>query len=373
MVKLDGGGTQKWAKNYGGSSEDRLRGVVANADGSITAAGQHGGNGGDGWLLQVDSGGTAKINATYGSANSDQFRAIAAAPGGGWIAVGNKSVAQFPSFYTDDGWLMRFAADGGQTWEKTFGNAQSGDILYAVIALPDGSFVAAGSRNINAGFDAGWLLKVDANGGQVWSRTYNANFGIDFRGVAIDGNGFAIVGWTSGNGGTWGLLQFADGNGNGTDSRDFNKSNTTYLQAISPIASGGFLVAGQQSGNGGTGWFMRTDGGGNEQWSRTWGGAYNDAAWAIQVEADNTAIVAGMTGSATNVADGFVRHIDLFGNASCSASGTCISKAPNDCDDGNPCTLDQCGGGVCGHENLPNGTVCNANGDQCDNGVCVPG
>ena len=372
LVKLDGGGTQKWVKSYGGTSEDRLRGVVANADGSITGVGAHGGNGGDGWLLQVDSAGTSKIDAVFGTGNSDQFRGIAAAPGGGWIVVGNKSVAQFPNFYTDDGWLMRFAADGSTTWEKTYGSGQAGDVLYAVVGLADGSFVAAGSRGLNAGFGAGWLLKVDANGAQVWSRTYNQNFGVDFRGLAVDGAGFAIVGSTTGANGADALLQFAGADGNGTDQRTYNKSTQDVLFGISSIPTGGFLLAGQQSGGNGTGWFMRSDSLGNEQWSKTWGGNNNDAALAVEVEADFTAIVAGVYSSGNNVGDGFVRHIDLFGNAGCAASGTCISKQPNDCDDKNPCTLDLCSAGVCSHSNLANGTICSAAGDQCDNGACVP-
>ncbi len=372
LVKLDGGGTQKWAKSYGGNQEDRFRGVVANADGTITAVGAHGGNGGDGWLLQVDAAGTTKIDAVYGSPNSDQFRALAAAPAGGWIAVGNKSVAQFPNFYTDDGWLMRFAADGGQTWEKTFGSGQAGDVLYAVVAQPDGTFVAAGSRGVGGGFGAGWLLKVDANGTQVWSRTYNQNFGIDFRGLAISGLGFAIVGWTTSNNGTDALLQFANADGNGAGQRTFNKTNQDYLLAISPIATGGFLMAGQVATSGGTAWTMRTDAAGNEDWSKTWGGANVDAAFAVQVEADLTAIVAGVYSNG-NTGDGFVRHIDLFGNASCAASGSCITKIPTACEDNNPCTLDLCGAGVCSHANLPNGTTCGSNGEQCDVGVCGPG
>ena len=263
-------------------------------------------------------------------------------------------------------------------WEKTNGSGQASDVLYAVIALADGSFVAAGSRGLNLGANAGWLLKVDASGAQVWSRTYNQNFGVDFRGVVSDGAGFAIAGWTGvpgnpGNpGGTDALLQFADGNGNGTTQRTFNKTAQDYFFAISPIPTGGFLLAGQIAGSGGTAWFMRTDGVGNEDWSKNWGGNFADSALAIQTEADNTAIVAGLSSSAANVGDGFVRHIDLFGNASCSASGSCISKLPNDCDDGNPCTLDLCGAGACSHSNVANGTTCNAAGDQCDNGACVP-
>ncbi len=374
LVKLDGGGTQKWAKSYGGNQEDRFRGVVANADGTITAVGAHGGNGGDGWLLQVDAAGTTKIDAVYGSPNSDQFRAVAAAPAGGWIAVGNKSVAQFPNFYTDDGWLMRFAADGGQTWEKTFGSGQAGDVLYAVLAQPDGSFVAAGSRGVGGGFGAGWLLKVDANGTQVWSRTYNQNFGIDFRGLASDGaGGYAIVGWTTNNNGTDALLQFANADGNGTTQRAYNKTNQDFLLAISPIATGGFLMAGQVATSGGTAWTMRTDAAGNEDWSKTWGGNNADAAFAVEVEADLTAIVAGVYSTGANTGDGFVRHIDLFGNASCAASGSCITKIPTACEDNNPCTLDLCGAGVCSHANLPNGTTCGSNGEQCDVGVCGPG
>ena len=373
LVKLGGGGAQQWAKTYGGGGDDRLRGIVGNADGTLTAVGVHAGNGGHAWLLMVDSAGTVQLDSTFGAAGGDQFRAVAAAPAGGWIAVGARAIAQGAGGTLDDGWLVRLGTSGAQTWEKTFGTGQAGDNLYAVVALADGSFVAAGTRTQNNGAILGWLLKVDANGNQLWSRTFTQNGGVEFRGLAQSGSGLAVVGWTTANGGIDGLLQLTDTSGNGVDQRRFNKSNQDYLFGISAIGSGGYLLAGQQSGNNGTAWYLRTDALGNETWSKTWGGAGNDAAYAVQGLADATAIVAGTSSPGTNATDGLARHIDLFGNTSCAASGTCITKLPNACDDGNPCTLDQCGAGTCSHSNLPNGTVCGANGNQCDAGNCVAG
>ena len=59
------------------------------------------------------------------------------------------------------------------------------------------------------------------------------------------------------------------------------------------------------------------------------------------------------------------------------SEGVCVGGAPLSCDDANPCTLDVCEAGVCGHASLEgeacdDGDVC-TEADACGNGLCVPG
>jgi hypothetical protein len=87
--------------------------------------------------------------------------------------VANHQVACGSSWNDEgvSGWLHAFTDDGTQKWSNRYtANPRSFDheYLYKIVALPDGSVVAAGS---SWGQDAlgrwsqdGWLLKVDSNG-----------------------------------------------------------------------------------------------------------------------------------------------------------------------------------------------------------------
>lgn len=70
----------------------------------------------------------------------------------------------------------------------------------------------------------------------------------------------------------------------------------------------------------------------------------------------------------------FVSAIGLTSSACLAGLGDCTTDA--DCQDGNPCTADQCDNGACVHTNEPDNTLCPdelfCNGrERCEGGVCT--
>jgi hypothetical protein len=59
---------------------------------------------------------------------------------------------------------------------------------------------------------------------------------------------------------------------------------------------------------------------------------------------------------------------DPWGNSDCSSSGLCAGMNPKVCDDGNPCTLDDCNGGKCSHGPAADGVLCGKG--TCSKGAC---
>ena len=80
-------------------------------------------------------------------------------------------------------------------WEKTYGGPKI-DAARAIVRLADGGFViAARTRSSGAGKDDVWLLRLDANGKQLWDKTFGHD-GKDWATaltVMRDG-GFALAG-----------------------------------------------------------------------------------------------------------------------------------------------------------------------------------
>lgn len=66
-----------------------------------------------------------------------------------------------------------------------------------------------------------------------------------------------------------------------------------------------------------------------------------------------------------------IERVDAFGHASCAASGPCADKTVADCNDGDPCTLDDCDAdhGGCWHKTAADGAYCYP-GATCQAGAC---
>ncbi len=61
-------------------------------------------------------------------------------------------------------------------------------------------------------------------------------------------------------------------------------------------------------------------------------------------------------------------RVDAWGNPDCSESAGCAAKTYAGCDDGNPCTLENCLAGVCLHPTAPDGMACGLG--KCSGGLC---
>lgn len=375
VVKVDASGQSLWSRADGGSGEDRFHAVVAQADGSVVTVGNRGTQsaGQDGWLVSYDAAGTLITESTWGGSGNDSLRALAPLAGGGWILAGTQTTTQAPFGASADGWLLRLDAAGNTVFSKTYGTGQWSDGLYGVVDNGDGTVTAVGTQWIGSSISTGWFLTVDGNGDVVHSRSYLIGASQELRAVTAVPGGYALAGWITpgGNSGTNAWLHLVNATGVETSHRTWDKGSATYFYSISPVPSGGLLLSGQYQGGGSpTAWIVRTDADGNLGWSKTWGGSNTDATQAVQVQSDNTAVIAGYWGASSSSYDGYVRRIDLFGNASCDASGGCLQKGADDCNDANPCTYDTCSGGDCGHDELSDGTVC-GNGLVCNDGACV--
>jgi hypothetical protein len=93
-------------------------------------------------------------------------------------------------------------------------------------------------------------------------------------------------------------------------------------------------------------------------------------AAGMLVLADGTLFSAGAIGVAGQN-DTWLARTDRWGARTCALSGTCFGQIAMHCDDGNPCTADDCGGATkCEHPAMPDGVQCAA-GLTCSGGQCV--
>jgi len=189
-----------------------------------------------------------------------------------------------------------------RTWSRTFGGAQS-DRGASVQQTSDGGFIVAGSTDsFGAGARDVYLIKTDPRGKEEWSKAFGGtewDWGYSVR-QTRDG-GFIVGGRTASFGAGYydAYLIKTDRYGNEEWSRTFGGASEDWAESVQQTRDGGFIVAG---------WtlsfvaeeadlcLIKTDASGEEEWSRTFAGTDNAWGFCVQQTRDGGFIVAGMTG-----------------------------------------------------------------------------
>lgn len=305
LVKVDSDGCPLWDRTYGGSGEDVGYFVKEAQDGGYVSTGSSGSYGMGGerlWVLKTDIDGNKQWDCVLGgfvSSSGDGGWSVDVTNDGGYIVTGYTR-----SFGTGkkDLWLVKIDAEGGLRWDKTFGGLED-DVGMSVVHAADGGYVVAGrTASFGAGGDDIWLLKVDDNGQEVWNITFGGEKDEAAFQVIELKDGFALVGRSeSGSESKRIVLIKVDKEGKKMWERNYKGSSGSSLQ---PTADGGFLIAGRKDSRdfGRDALLIKTDSSGWEQWSEE--------------------MVAEGDGIATSAIQGNERDYIVAGISSSSRSGT---------------------------------------------------
>jgi hypothetical protein len=280
-----------WSKTYGESDYDSAQCVIQTYDGGFVLAGN--------WLIKIDEVGNLEWNRSYDGA--DRFASVIEESDGGLILAGDTRSYGAESA---DFWLVKTDELGNVEWNKTYGGADF-DRAHAFVKTSDGGYALAGETYSNgAGENDVWLVKTDESGNMVWSQTYGG-VGIDnaFSLVETSDGGFAIAGRTrtSGEEHTDAMLIKTDGSGEEEWTRTFGQTGENRVfRSLVETSHGGFVLAGSIYTfdiSDRDIWLVKTDGVGNLEWNHTYGGPRFDDAYSLVQTSDGGYALTGETRS----------------------------------------------------------------------------
>lgn len=271
----------------------------------------------------------------YGGQRVDRFQELIQLPGGGYVTGGSTKSFGMGSV---DFYLVRTQANGDVIWQFTYGldgdgqlESNDDEICLDMIQTNDGGYALAGwTESEGAGAWDFWLLKTDANGENLWSRTYGGDRSELCYSVQQNYHGgYSLAGYSRTFGpaeqNAW--LVKTDNEGAVQWTQDYGGGDIATAEFWSHVqtSDGGFALCGQlREINRGQDGFLsdqiyvvKTDGEGNEIWSRTFGGSEVDIGTDIVETEDGGFAIAG---SWRELDGGFLDHdyclikVDTDGN-----------------------------------------------------------
>jgi Secretion system C-terminal sorting domain len=303
LVKTDANGNVIWTKTFGGPGQDWGRSGQPTKDGGYIVAGwttSFGSGYRDVYLIKTDGNGNAMWTKTFGGEDEDRGYFVQQTPDGGYIVVGTTW-----SFGAGGGdvYLIKTDALGNALWTRTYGGSGY-DFCRSIKFTPDSGFVMAGQTSSfgHGGWDV-YLIRTNKNGDMLWSKTYGGpddDLGCSV-GLTSDGGCIVTGGTMSFGAGDWDVyLVKTDSGGNALWSKTFGGYSEERCHEVFETSDQGFIVFGFTSSFGAGQYdfyLIKTDANGNSQWTKTWGGSAWDMGEGVKETSDGGYIMSGYTES----------------------------------------------------------------------------
>ncbi|MBN2537858.1 hypothetical protein JXB37_06240, partial [candidate division WOR-3 bacterium] len=299
VIRIESRGDTLWTMAWGGADHDRARWITQTEDGGYIVAGEtwsYGAGSYDVWLIKTDRTGGISWTQTYGGTSEDRGYSASPTSDGGYIVVGSTWSYGVGNM---DAWLVKTNSLGDTLWTRSFGGP-AWDWCHSVVQTRNGGYALAGCTGaFGAGAPDAWLIRTDAAGDTLWTRTYG---GMDWDEAATvvqtqDG-GFAIICNTESlDDETW--LIRTDSLGDTLWTRTYGSPSDDFARSLLQSEDGCYIITGfTQFGPGGANaWLVKIDPAGDTVWTRTFGGSSWDWGHSAAQTQDGGYVVTGFTHS----------------------------------------------------------------------------
>ena len=249
LLKIDKNGNKLWVQHFGGNAWDWGEDLLQTNDNSFLIAGttqSFYGSPYEIYLIKCDSNGNRIWRKTY-SYSDNQYTSSIISVSGNYFIVGTTKET---TGVTSDIFLLKIDAEGKEVWYKQYGGSEKETA--ANIIQSGNHFIITGTTNsYGNGRNDVYVIKVDLNGNIIWEKTVGSPSDESSQHVQVISGTIIITGNTfkeTGNSLDPYLITL-DGNGK----LSFNQTygTKTYEKAISThvVGSDTYYLTGYQGSN----------------------------------------------------------------------------------------------------------------------------
>ena len=299
LIKTDASGDTLWTRTYGGThDDDGGASVQQTADGGYVVTGQTYRSDSE-WVyvVKADPEGNFRWSRTYGDSWSKQGNSVRQTTDHGCAVAGQAWTAGLRY----QAYLIKTDSVGDTMWTRTFGGTED-EAGYSVQQTTDSGYIIAGCT-YSFGADSGdvYLIKTNAGGDTLWTRTFGGaheDWGNSVQQTS-DG-GYVVAGYTCSFGAGHADVYLIRTNANGDTlwTRTYGGADYDYGQSVEQTADGGYVIAGYTCSFGAGGadaYLIKTNSNGDTLWTRAFGGPGDDEGCSVQQTFDGGYVVGGFT------------------------------------------------------------------------------
>jgi len=308
LVKTDASGDTLWTRSYGGPSNENAAALTATQDGGLLLVGRtmsFGLNGYDLWAIKTDAVGDTQWTRAYDYMGDEYGHGVVQTDDGGFA---------FAGYGSGDFLLVRTDGSGNELWHRFYGGLYD-DHAQSVARTADGGFLLVGETNsFGAGNTDARMLKVNADGDSLWSRTFGGA-GYDYGYWGMESNaGYVLAGSTDsfGAGPVDAWMAKADLQGDSLWAYAFGTAEIEYAYAATQTENA-FLLTGlyNETYDPGQVLLIKTDLNGNELWTETYGDSLlDDLGFSIIQNSDGDYIIAGRSSTRTGNYEAYLLAVE---------------------------------------------------------------
>lgn len=318
LLRTDAAGEILWEKTYGVEGFDAGQSISETGDGNLLIAGtttSFGAQGMDAYVLKVDRDGKELWSKIYGGPLDETVGAVGQTPDGSYILGGN--IVDPNDLIADPGaagyggfagrsnlYLLKVDGDGNELWSRAY-DSEDNVLAAAGTLTPDGGLLALATiTHYPDPDDDIQLLRLDGEGTIVWSRTWEEDSCNPTALVrTADGNYLIAASYAPPAGKEAAKEDYlfikVDPQGNEMWRNSFgNPELIDYGVALAQTSDGGYVTVGEQTRDLGT-WkaelaLVKIDEKGQLLWQQTWPASHTMFSRVLQ-HPDGGFVIAGAT------------------------------------------------------------------------------
>jgi hypothetical protein len=217
-----------------------------------------------------------------------------------------------------DAFLIKTNANGDTIWTKSYGSTGD-DYGYSVKQTLDSGFIIAGAMDI-LGAQAGdaFLIKTNSTGDTLWTKTYGGDSSDYATSVELTSDGgYIITGYTKSFGaGKYDVyLIKTNSTGDTLWTKTYGSGYNDYGYSVKQTFDGGFIISGTFID--GNFYLIKTNSVGDTVWTKAFSfyngmGISDEAAYSVQQTTDSGYIIAGL---AQNWVEGWFENVLIKTNS----------------------------------------------------------
>lgn len=334
LIKTDANGDTLWTRIYGGNGAESGNSVIQTEDGGYIIAGStnsYGAGSTDAYLIKTNAMGNVLWSKTIGTASGDAAYGIIQTQDGGYVFSGYEN-----SFLLNgQSHLVKTDAAGNVVWSKTYGVSNRTNFSFALQQTDDGGYMLGGYENqfLSNNYEYS-LIKTDGDGNMIWYKTIgDADLDRNFTLARSSDGGFVVAGTNFTVSSSEINLVKVDGNGTLVWTKKYGGIYNEFAFALSGTSDGGFVFGGFSASfsanNNNSAYFGRTDADGNLLWSRIMDGAGYDIIYAIRETGDGGFALAGVKNEVAGVSgELYFAKTDANGNTGCNIEVNSVVSVP---------------------------------------------